>query len=186
MCVCVTKTLVPSDLRTKHPLMVRFFFFFEAVSIDLGVTKMNRTCRLKFRAKSLHVTLMLIAVVLKPGQLRTDRVTISCDDQSVSAGGANGLPQGDVLGPQTFCLFLSHPVSRLVFFLKVCLLACLLAVGRTGRQHPTSLSEHWRPGLMSSRRDIWEPLQVDCSLECLIDTMGWAPRQLLLFSAAAQ
>lgn len=56
------------------------------MSIDLGVTKMSRTCRLKFRAKSLHVTLMLIAVVLKPGQLRTDRVTVSCDGGgSVSA-----------------------------------------------------------------------------------------------------
>lgn len=36
--------------------MVRIFFF-EAVSIDLGVTKMSRTYCLKFRAKSLHVML---------------------------------------------------------------------------------------------------------------------------------
>lgn len=111
------------------------------------------------------------------------------DDQlwwgRVSAGGGQWLPTGRCPGTTDF-LLVSLPPSQSAGFLSEGVLACLLAVGRTGRQHPTSLSEHWRPGLMSSRRDIWEPLQVDCSLECLIDTMGWAPRQLLLFSAAAQ
>lgn len=62
--------------------------FFEGVFIDLGVTKMSRTYRLKFRAKSLHV---MLDVESCPSEART------VEDR-----------QGD-----------DHPVSRLVFFLKV-------------------------------------------------------------------
>lgn len=65
------------------------------MSIDLGVTKMSRTYHPKFRIKSLHV--MLDVVSCRP-EART------VEDRSAVMGGVNGHPQGDVLGPQTFCL----------------------------------------------------------------------------------
>lgn len=116
------------------------------LSIDLGVTKMSRTYRPKFRAKSLHV--MLDVVSCRP-EARTveDR---QGDDGGVSFcrwGGINGHPQGDVLGPQTFCLvcvvegepsLLPFCPSQSAGFLSEGVLACLLAVGRTGPSQAAS------------------------------------------------
>lgn len=125
------------------------------LSTDLGVTKMSQTYRPKFRAKSLHVMLDVVSC-------RPEARTVE-DGQGDDAGGSVSIDGGVSMATHremswghrlsAWCAWWrgdlrscpSVPVSRLVFFLKVCLLACLLAYcgknrSLSGRQHPTSLS----------------------------------------------